>query len=133
MSTQHTQADILIAIAHGKTIQRFYPIMGGVWDDSVTPLSDVIENQKLRIKPTTININGHEVPHPVREQLENGDSYFVVTRLEPCGVRCLYWTSGPIDLQMLSLGLIHITQEAAIAHVEALLSFTRSDKSTTPA
>lgn len=130
MNTPHPQADILRAIADGKTIQvraAFDPEDG--WDDSVMPLKFIgVDGYCLRIKSETININGHEVPCPVMEPLENGDSYFVVTRLEPCGVRCLYWTSGPIDLQMLELGLVHLTQAAAIAHVNALLSFTRNVK-----
>lgn len=80
----------------------------------------------FRIAPKTININGHEVPEPVREPLGDGCVYYIPafdnTRL--CTF-CSHWSGDSIDLLWLSRGLIHLTPEAAEAHAKALLSFTQ--------
>lgn len=43
-------------------------------------------------------------------------------------VRTFTWDGGSFDTRMIRNGAIHITEAAAIAHADALLSFTRSDK-----
>lgn len=128
---EHPQADILRAIADGKTIQvraAFDP--EDSWDDSTMPLKFIgVDGYCLRIKSETININGHEVPAPVRRPLGNlGDSYFVPDLKFDPPVQMYGWVGGSYDLQMLERGLIHLTKEAAIAHADALLSFTRNVK-----
>ena len=130
MSTPHPQAEILRAIADGKTIQRFYPIRGGIWVDSVTPLSDVIQNERIRIKPDTVNINSHKVPCPVMEPLNYREEYYIPNERDDPLYTKLTWLDDHIDKRLLARGLIHCRKEAAIAHAEALLSFTftRSDK-----
>lgn len=128
MRTPHPQADILRAIADGKLIQRFHP-QKDRWEKSEFPLNDIVHGYKLRIKPETITINGHEVPCPVREPLEYQDGYYVpcVSNKERFAIFSWRPSCGD-DSRLLSLGLIHLTPEAAIAHAEALLSFTRSDE-----
>lgn len=64
----HPQADILRAIADGKVIECRHPRWNdGAWMTNYTPLR-TIENMstewEIRIKPETININGHEGPCP---------------------------------------------------------------------
>lgn len=78
---------------------------------------------EYRRKPRTININGFEVPEPVREPLERGQEYFVVeiSGEEPV---ILSWDDDEIDKRLLKYGLIHLTREAAEIHTKALLSFT---------
>jgi len=72
--------------------------------------------------PKTININGHEVPEPMREKPEIGTKYWYVDIDE------LYqwttWQDDEYDNLLLSRGLCHATEEAAIAHAKALFSFT---------
>jgi hypothetical protein len=132
--TPHPQADILRAIADGKTVQMRSRLRPTTWHDEPTPfeyLSD--ELFEWRIKPETITINGHEVPAPVREPLENGQVYWQVS-LGNDDMCFQYAWRGDYSGDMLLLkrgllkrGLIHLTREAAIAHAEALLSFTRID------
>lgn len=129
MNTPHPQAEILRALADGKMIQRFHPTKDR-WKKSKFPLNDIVHGYKLRIKPETITINGHEVPAPEREPLEKGQEYCSPDFKYPG--ECLYdqldWTGDGLDVARLKAGVIHLTKEAAISHAEALLSFTRSDK-----
>jgi len=91
-------------------------------------LKYMLEGQDISIKPETININGHEVPAPVREPLELGKMYLFVHFWDDAVVSEVTWSDDRVDRHRLKWGLIHSTKEAAIAHAEALLSFTRSDK-----
>jgi hypothetical protein len=83
----------------------------------------------FRVAPKTININGHEVPEPVREPLCSGDKYYLVDvtyELDFCDELTPWeWDGDEADKRWLSCGLIHLTKEAAEAHAKALLSFTK--------
>lgn len=80
---------------------------------------------RTKPKPKTISINGHEVPEPVREPLENGQEYFVAHPAGPSTYESSMWDGCAIDIGLLSRGLIHLTREAAEAHSKTLLSFTQ--------
>lgn len=82
------------------------------------------EKAQYRYITKTININGFEVPEPVREPLENGHMYYIVT---PCFKDITdhsYWNSYDVHKMRLNRGLIHLTKENAELHAKALLSFT---------
>lgn len=88
-----------------------------LWDNDV----------QYRRKPQTININGFEVPEPLREPLKRGDSYY--TCRVPGGGDAEYtWFNDETDTKWLDLGVIHLTKEAANLHRQALLSFTDGTK-----
>ena len=74
--TPHPQAEILRAIADGEEIQAFYD---RGWHDTV-PRSAVQylggDMYPLRIKTKVININGIEVPEPMREMPPEGTSVY---------------------------------------------------------
>lgn len=82
------------------------------------------EDCEYRRKPRTININGFEVPEPVRSVIGFGDEYWIPDVsfsdlvLEHC------WRCGHQDYMWLKRGLVHLTREAAESHARALLSFT---------
>lgn len=81
---------------------------------------------QYRRKPRTININGHEVPEPMRVEPKRGASYWVI---DPSGedlCECMEWDGDSFDLRQLARGHCHSTQEAAEAHARALLSFTEA-------
>ena len=80
--------------------------------------------QEVEQPVKTININGYDVPEPVRE-LEVGDDYFVASVVCVSKPHVVTWQDDTIDNQYLSDGLIHRTQEDAEIHVKALKSFTR--------
>jgi hypothetical protein len=83
---------------------------------------------QYRRKPRTININGFDVPEPVREPLAIGQEYFIPLIANLFVMSQHYelhiWIGGHIDNCWLEKGLIHLTKEAAETHGKAILSFT---------
>ena len=80
---------------------------------------------KYRRKPRTIMINGIEVPEPVREKLNDGQRHWIVDITQDELVQLQHWVDDHLDARFLERGLIHLTEENARKHAEALLSFTR--------
>ena len=78
----------------------------------------------FRLKPKTININGFEVPEPVREPLPVGSEYFVADPSVSTYYIRYVWLDDRTDQTFLKRGIMHLTKEAAIQHAKALLSFT---------
>jgi len=83
---------------------------------------------QFRIVPKTININGHEVSEPLREAPEYGTTYFYSCPNLSALYGSYYWSGSEYDFRQLKTGFAHLTREAAIAHAEALLSFTSEGK-----
>ena len=79
---------------------------------------------EYRRKPKTININGFEVPEPMRESPEIGTTYYYVDFSLKNHVDDFMWDGGDFDMALLKSGALHLTQEAAEIHAKALLSFT---------
>ena len=79
---------------------------------------------EYRRKPRTININGHEVPEPVREPPQIGRICCTPSLSHECEPNAFMWSGSDRDLDRLILGIVHLTREAAEAHARALLSFT---------
>ena len=73
---------------------------------------------------TTININGHEVPLPERAP-QVGTKYFSPSFQLAGGVWSYTWAGDVFDDRLLSAGMVHLTEDAARKHAEALASFTR--------
>lgn len=82
------------------------------------------ETKRYRRKPRTININGHEVPEPLRQALVRGASYYVPNVFSEGRADQMVWTGDDFDLRSLKRGLVHLNRAAAKAHAQALLSFT---------
>ncbi len=84
---------------------------------------------KYRKKPRTININGYEVPEPLRIAPSPDTTVYAVgithTKfiMEHTYDNARYWHK-----QLLNKGLLHLTKEAAELHAKALLSFTIVNK-----
>lgn len=91
---------------------------GGSWttDGSASKLSWTV---------TTININGYEVPMPEQEAPDEGTVYFFPSLQHEGGVYRYIWSSHAYDNRLLAAGMVHLTEEAARKHAEALASFTR--------
>lgn len=73
-----------------------------------------------------ININGYEVPEPMREAPKVGTKYFVAS-----AAYCTYkmdsfkWDGGAGDYKFLAAGICHLSEDDAAIHTKALLSFTK--------
>ena len=78
---------------------------------------------EYRRKPRTININGFEVPEPVREPLETDTNYYCPHLASSELVSVSTWWDDGCDARRLKSGIIHLTKEAAVTHAKALLSF----------
>ncbi|HCU0899336.1 Uncharacterised protein [Morganella morganii] len=81
------------------------------------------DNDEYRLKPRYIDINGHQVPEPVREPLEDDQEYWIADIRYAVSV--FNWENNDADNRWLERGIIHLTKEAAEAHSAALLSFTQ--------
>ena len=97
---------------------------GGSWN-----LDDGGRISKLYwTKPVpTININGYEVPMPEREAPGGDTKYFFPLFQQEGGVYSYTWSGDAYDNRLLSAGMVHLTEEAAKKHTEALASFTRKE------
>ena len=127
--TPHPQAEILRAIADGVDIEAFYV---EEWCGVVpmTALRYIYDgNTPLRIKPKVININGIEVPEPMREMPPEGTSVYwpgFGSESDDTHTECADVGYYPTMLpDLLRKGLLRLTEEAAAIHANALLSFTR--------
>lgn len=121
-------AEILRAIADGRDVQIE---TCGTWGDPNSPalvldcMLKGIAPARLRVKPATININGHEVPEPLRVAPTEGTAYWrvSVSEIQLAGAANT-WNDDAYDRRWLARGLCHATKEAAEQHARALLSFT---------
>lgn len=100
---------------------------GDEWKDLVDHAIWRIDCEYRR-KSRTININGHEVPEPVRSPLKVGTRYYIPIIYYRDMHKSYEWGDDLVDSALLNRGLIHLSEEAAIKHAEALLSFTRIEK-----
>lgn len=71
-----------------------------------------------------IIINGFEINEPVRDALPYRAEYFLVLPTTGGKFHRLVWGGTEPEHEWLQHGLIHLTQEDAIAHAKALISFT---------
>lgn len=131
----HNNCDIINGHPHAELIMKYAEIAqhdaepwkhfefkyDGEWVDlDYSPSFD--SDSEYRLKPRTININGFEVPEPLRHEPSDGTDYYVLDMSE---VSEMKWTYDVIEYQWLKAGIIHLTREAAEKHLEALLSFTK--------
>jgi hypothetical protein len=111
---RHKHADLIHAWADGAVIQILNS--EGKWVDC-SPVW--ILSSEYRIKPKTININGYDVPEPVRETKEGQLLWsFKIDRAYP------YAHHYGENHDIVMYGIAHLTEEAAELHRKALLSFT---------
>jgi hypothetical protein len=76
-----------------------------------------------KIKPRTININGYEVPEPIRIRPRK-DELCYIPYLSDSKVQEFNFADSITSSRWFNQGLLHKTREAAELHLEALLSFT---------
>ena len=79
------------------------------------------EDFEYRRKPKTITVNGIKVPEPAREAPKMREKFFLVNLASPTLVNEYLWSNHSYDNEWLNKGLVHPTEEAAIAHAKAML------------
>ena len=118
---------VVEAQAAGKVVEGSYKKMG--WFAKTS--ADFHTNATYRIKPEppkTININGYDVPEPLRVAPPKGTPVYVVGVYSLMNDAHFKWDGGTLALQALEAGMMHLTREAAELHTQALLSFTQEGK-----
>jgi len=83
------------------------------------------QKKQYRRKPRTININGFEVPEPLRDAPSDGETCYIVNLAEDKVYATIWYSAQSFFKQWLKSGIIHRTKEAAEIHLKALLSFTQ--------
>lgn len=135
MTKPHNYPEVLKWIAEGKLERIVYRIKGeakvfrfteehphayitflkNTWSDGYV----------FELEPETMTINGHEVPEPERQAPANRTKIFIPSSLSPENYVPYTWDSDSSICRMfLKRGVVHLNKEAAIAHSNALLSFT---------
>ncbi len=90
------------------------------WIEDVTPIN-------CSIKPKTININGFEVPEPVREPLKEDENFWLTNVDGHPGFLLMKWDNTKSQNFWLSKGMIHRSEAAAVLHAKSLWSFTEKE------
>lgn len=118
---EHPQAEILRAIADGKTIEGKH--LDGQWVPHPSPWLRIGDlSWQLRIKSETIALAGHEFPSPVREPLKTGTPYWQVTAGSNNLCTQWRWNGDHSDMTLLKRRLIQLTEEGAIAQARAMIA-----------
>ncbi len=87
-----------------------------------------LSNHLYKRKSKTININGGEIPEPLRIKPEDGEMYFYSNTTRPTTYDSKHWGDDfEIDEHLFKSGLCHDNYKAASLHKLALLSFTSKD------
>ncbi len=85
------------------------------------------DDWSLTPKRRTITINGIDVPAPEVVAPADNTEYWWPDLFAEQGFSSSCWYSDDYDNRALARGLVHLTEEAAIKHAEALLSFTTKE------
>ena len=81
--------------------------------------------RQYRRKHRTININGFEVPEPLRDAPNDGEICYIVNLTEDKVYATVWYSAQSFFKQWIKSGIVHMTKEAAEIHLKALLSFTQ--------
>jgi hypothetical protein len=120
--SKHPNAEMLIAIANGYTIQRYDP-ENNEWVNTSDPLPLLSEGIPLRVSP--ILVNNFNIPSPVRTPLTYGQKYWIAKIDDWSLTERFSWCGDSFDLLMLSRGIVHLDEQSAIKHATVLISITR--------
>lgn len=126
---EHVNAEILRTIADGKKVQYRNTTSNkdGIWKDfdvnNIEACSNVLTgypNVEWRIAPKTIKIGDHEVPEPCWIPPEIGQNFWTISPFT--GAVDFRWDGSKTCRQALEGGFVHLTEEAARQHYEAIKS-----------
>lgn len=80
---------------------------------------------QYRRKPKMLSINGFEFPEPCRVAPSEGAMYYVPSLTRGSKVYRTHWDGDSTDRYYLEIGFVHLTEEAATRHADAILSATK--------
>ena len=123
---EHVNAEILRAIADGKAVQyqKFHPLGWEPFQNADTVLCWKLlkggSPVEWRIAPETIMLGEHEVPEPCRVTPEVGQKFWIVDPFS--NFTQFHWNGSVACYRALNDGFVHLTEEAARQHYEAIKS-----------
>ena len=103
---------------------------GGQWHKFTKMTNLNIFNERIfsfRESIKYININGFEVPEPLKFRPNFGEEYYCINISGTELFDKWTWVGDSLDFRWLLRGFCHSTKEAAILHSKALLSFTATN------
>ena len=83
---------------------------------------EAFQYRRIPTPPPTININGFEVPEPLRKEPNYGAVCYTLGALN--NYTKFLWQGSALEIKRFQLGLLHSTSEAATIHMKAITSFT---------
>lgn len=123
-----TFKEALIAHLQGQKVQAsagsdFRPLLDHVHTVDLEKIEalNTFLGLDFRLAPRTILVNGVEVPAPEKCAPKDGDVYFVPQPDYDEYAQGFKWTGHDCELRFLSLGLVYIDKESAIARAKAML------------
>jgi hypothetical protein len=131
-----TARDLLQALLDGKTLihrkstntrQLFLLKDNSLSRDGAT--FDLSLPTLWEIKPDKITINGFDVPAPESIAPERPTPFYIPSLFEHRGYDRYVWYDNAKDHELLRDGLVHLCEENAIAHKNALISITKVPES----
>ena len=125
---EHVNAEILRAIADGEKVQYrdTTSVENCNWKDFDVNSIEACWNllapgeHQWRIAPKTIKIGDIEVPEPCREAPKVGQTCWTVSPFS--GALMFAWAGDKGDQYAFDSGFVHLTEEAAQQHYEAIKS-----------
>ena len=118
---EHKYAQVLRWLADGEKIQVNVNGWTTLSEEGVLRNILIGTHNEFRLAPSTIRVNGVEVPAPEREPLEFNTEFFLPDfEMDEMFARDL-WCATPGDFNVLNLGLVYLRKEDAIARAKAML------------
>lgn len=103
----------------------FYKYVSGVRGFDYSDCALAFYEHRLRIKPRTLSINGVEFPAPEITEPEMGTRYWIPSTSPAYHVMGFKWRGDDSDMYYLNAGYVHLNEESATLHADAILSVTR--------
>ncbi|MCW7548427.1 hypothetical protein OO184_10855 [Photorhabdus sp. APURE] len=131
--TKHVHAELMLQYAQDafKTDKPW--LLWEMYDDANELWEDIFHHPnwnpdfKYRRKPEMITVGKVSFPKPVDYELNNGDKYYSIIDSMSYERGPLIWFGDNIDVLYLNNRCIHLTEEAAKQHVEALIKINRGE------
>lgn len=116
------KGEVLVDITD-RTTKIYLDTEGNLRDED----GDVVRDISLYdwiIETKTININGYEVPEPIRAVPKIEETYYAASLENGIVKEYKFQYGGTICSDLFKRGILHSTKGAAKLHLNALLSFT---------
>lgn len=122
-----TPVEVIQALQDGKQVEVKFSAEHG-WEDVLVRhmnLEELINPEhQFRLPPQVIRIGDIKFPKPETEKLSIGTTYYITDLQYDKYVQYFLWQGNAIDYRNLSLGIIHLSRENAIAHAKALIKLS---------